>query len=418
MPQEINKPITFKAYFTYVVDGQSFGKTGLADVTVDVYGPDGALLVDGEAATEVGDPGSGCYEYELGAADVTVYGDYFAKFATGDTSVEVAEIPDLRECAPWVTRVIQTLTLSESPDGTGIDDSLAGIRQMLRKRLNDLDGGNYSTAELDYCINLAYKETQIATRCHKVEKTYNTSGAIKKVSTTPVAGGTDYVVGDELTLVDGAASGGTVRVCAVSAGGVVTGVQLVDAGSGYTTGTKTVTGGTGNDDCTISVRSLEAVLTANTHTYDISPIFEVLELSLDDVPLSKAELGDQKKTNVDDYPIGPQWNTEGAGTPEKYMQVTGSSVRLHPKPDSGAATTTMRVHGYATAPDLQADADYPTAVPEGYAVPAILSRAEEEARKMRSTSASNAAIVPLLHEQWKDICKMQNASLKGERWAW
>jgi hypothetical protein len=411
MPQEINKAITFKAYFTYVVDGQSFGKTGLADVTVDVYGPDGALLVDGEAATEVGD--SGCYEYELGAADVTVYGDYFAKFATGDTSVEVAEIPDLRECAPWVTRVIQTLTLAESPSGTGIDDSLAGLRQMLRKRLNDLDGGKYTTGELDYCINVGYRETQIATRCHKEERTYNTTGAVKQIATTPAVGGADYSVGDVLTLAS-PCSGVTAKVCAVSAGGVVTGVKLLTAGSAATVAAHdtTVVPDVGTD-CTVSVRSLEPVFAASTHTYNISPIFEIIEITVDDEPLSKFEVGDKKKKSDE-----RNWNADTEDTPTEWMQVTGASVRVHPTPNSAAATNTLRVHGYATASDLQADDDYPTAIPGSYAVSAILDRAEAEARKMRSTAAENAVLAPRLLDSWLMWCKIMTASLRGERWAW
>ena len=46
-------------------------------------------------------------------------------------------------------------------------DELEGL---MRLRLNDSDEGNYSTAELDYCINIAYYETQMLARCHKARK--------------------------------------------------------------------------------------------------------------------------------------------------------------------------------------------------------------------------------------------------------
>jgi hypothetical protein len=56
------------------------------------------------------------------------------------------------------------------------------------------------------------------------------------------AGGTGYVVGDILGVVQGGASGGTVRVTTVS-GGVITGLALVTPGTGYAIGASLVTSG-------------------------------------------------------------------------------------------------------------------------------------------------------------------------------
>lgn len=75
---------------------------------------------------------------------------------------------------------------------------------------------------------------------------------------TVVAGGTGYAVGDLLSVVDGTASGGVVRVSTV-AEGVVTAVTVETGGSGYTTGTKTTTNNSGSGtECTIGVSTVTA----------------------------------------------------------------------------------------------------------------------------------------------------------------
>lgn len=71
------------------------------------------------------------------------------------------------------------------------------------------------------------------------------------------AGGTGYVIGDILNLVQGTAYGATVRVVTVYAG-AVTSVTLVTGGIGYTTGVGlATTGGTGSG-CTITIASVTA----------------------------------------------------------------------------------------------------------------------------------------------------------------
>jgi hypothetical protein len=68
------------------------------------------------------------------------------------------------------------------------------------------------------------------------------------------AGGTGYAVNDILTVVQGGASGGTVKVTTVS-GGVVTGLSIQTLGSGYVNANGlTTTGGTGTG-CTVNITS-------------------------------------------------------------------------------------------------------------------------------------------------------------------
>lgn len=72
---------------------------------------------------------------------------------------------------------------------------------------------------------------------------------------TVAAGGTGYVVGDILNIVQGSAYGGTVTVTSVYAG-AVTAVTVTTGGIAYTTGSGlTTTGGTGTG-CTITIASV------------------------------------------------------------------------------------------------------------------------------------------------------------------
>lgn len=80
-----------------------------------------------------------------------------------------------------------------------------------------------------------------------------TNTAINTVSVA--AGGTGYIVGDVLNVVQGSAWGGTVTVSSVYAG-AITGVTVTTGGSGYTTGSGlSTTGGTGTG-ATITIVSV------------------------------------------------------------------------------------------------------------------------------------------------------------------
>ena len=78
---------------------------------------------------------------------------------------------------------------------------------------------------------------------------------IKVLTTTPVAGGTAYAVGDRFFILTG--TGGVGRVTAVS-GGVVTAVELLSGGKDYAVATAATAkiDGAGNDGLTVAVASL------------------------------------------------------------------------------------------------------------------------------------------------------------------
>ena len=99
-----------------------------------------------------------------------------------------------------------------------------------------------------------------------------TSGAriaagVTGINTVPTAGGTGYLVGDILTCSVGG-TGARVIVTAINPGGIVTGIELVAAGTatGFTVGTgKATTGGTGTG-CTIEVTSIGVTCLVTTAT--------------------------------------------------------------------------------------------------------------------------------------------------------
>lgn len=79
-----------------------------------------------------------------------------------------------------------------------------------------------------------------------------TGGYVTEIANAPVAGGSGYLVGDTLTLSGGTAA--KVIVTKVSSG-AVTEVQLIQPGYSYSTGTKSVTGGSGSS-CQVRVTAV------------------------------------------------------------------------------------------------------------------------------------------------------------------
>lgn len=255
---------------------------------------------------------------------------------------------------------IGTITPEESASLTSttatvieLADTLDGIVTRLRNRMHDLGISNYTTAELKRAILEAYRTIKMAAKCHKKTIEISTiAGRIGKVALAPTAGGTGYAEGNVLTISTGGA-GGTVEVVGVSSG-VVTGVRLLTAGSGYTTGTgKATTGGSGTL-CTVNIEELEPVLTAGTHTYDVSPLFEVFEASIGDRQLDIVKMNDRGKGKQD-------WNNTPNNDPTALMQISGSQIRVHPTFDANS----LGVIGTLAAA--------PTAAGTGYAVDEVLT---------------------------------------------
>ena len=186
----------------------------------------------------------------------------------------------------------------------------------LRYRLNDADSGAYSAAELSYCINLAYRETCAASKCHKIST--------------------------DITLVGG------------------------------------------------------------THSYDTG-LFEPIEVSRSGNVLDRVNLGDMGVSLE-------SWNATASGVPAKWMQLTGSTIRVNPTPSAGA---TLTVHGFGVPSADLTGSDTAEAIPTGYADTAVLDRAEAEARRMRVTLANNASVYAALMQLWQGWVQEIRSAVKG-----
>jgi hypothetical protein len=102
------------------------------------------------------------------------------------------------------------------------------------------------------------------------------AAGVTAVNPVPTAAGSNYVIGDVLTCSVGG-TGAQVIVTSISAGGLVTGIELTHAGTvtGFTVGTgRATTGGTGTG-CTIEITSVGAtalITTATAHWFHRSEI--------------------------------------------------------------------------------------------------------------------------------------------------
>jgi hypothetical protein len=88
--EQLGNALRFFAFFT----ASRIGKTGLSDVTVDVFNPAGTKIVT--AATVTGElTGSGVYYYDLASGSVSAKGEYLAIFKTADATVDAKHMPSL-----------------------------------------------------------------------------------------------------------------------------------------------------------------------------------------------------------------------------------------------------------------------------------------------------------------------------------
>lgn len=78
-------------FFAFYV-ANKIGKTGLTDVTVDVYKRDGTKIVTNGAATALG---GGLYRYTMAANLNTAEDMYVAIFKTADATVDPQHVPSM-----------------------------------------------------------------------------------------------------------------------------------------------------------------------------------------------------------------------------------------------------------------------------------------------------------------------------------
>lgn len=134
-------------------------------------------------------------------------------------------------------------------------------------------------------------------------------------------------------------------------------------------------------------------LTSGTATYDTTTVFEPISVTHNSIILEKTTIGDLEAAI-------PSFSATAAGTPVKWLHTTGGTIMLYPKPDGTADDYAAIVYGYAYPTDM-GSSDTPDALADGYAVSALLDRAEAEARMMRSSYGANPQLAELRMGNWR-----------------
>ncbi len=141
---------------------------------------------------------------------------------------------------------------------------------------------------------------------------------------------------------------------------------------------------------------VSVALTAGVHTYSVSPLFGVVEVSYQGATLNVADLEDMAN-------LSQAWDGAAAGTPTAAVQLTGSSLRLFPPPDTGDHP--LIVHGYATSEALVATTDAVTSIPVGFASDALLEGAKAFAYKARASHPTNVALAAEAAAKFEALCQ-------------
>lgn len=243
-----------------------YGTIGVENPTgsVDVYGNPAhsiSMVVEGGAPLAIAtaiyqNKSIGCYTN--GTTSVAVTDPYTGNIAT------------INFFRPTYNTVFTTLVVHGL---TGFTTATAtAIQAAVFAYLNDLQIGEGLTISGIYAAALAIMPN-IAQPLFSIQAVYAGLTPSSLGSFAPV-GGAGYVVGDILTVVQSGASGGTVKVAAVTAG-VPSALTFVTPGTGYTPASGlATTGGTGTG-CTISLTAVSA-----NGTVDIATAFNAVVLGV------------------------------------------------------------------------------------------------------------------------------------------
>lgn len=132
MLEQQGNALVFTAFYT----ASKVGKTGLADVTVDVY-EGGTLIITGDSASEIG---GGLYSYTLGSVEVDANAHYYAVFKTADATVDQKHIPAMWIVGrAWVNRVDDDVTSRASAATALSTAEWTNARALLIDNLANLD---------------------------------------------------------------------------------------------------------------------------------------------------------------------------------------------------------------------------------------------------------------------------------------
>ncbi|MEI6532499.1 MAG: hypothetical protein WCO06_01525 [Candidatus Roizmanbacteria bacterium] len=91
---------------------------------------------------------------------------------------------------------------------------------------------------------------------------------VTTINTTPVNGGTNYVVGDTITIVGG--TGATATITSIRTGGIATELRLITGGSGYGVSASSATTSGSGTGCTVQITAVASPSTSTLILKDVS----------------------------------------------------------------------------------------------------------------------------------------------------
>lgn len=376
------RPVGQIAYFYAQFTEGGAGKTGLSDVTFTISRDIATTVKTGEAGAEVSaSRHPGLYYYALPAVDADTAGDHIATAHTDDSDVDNQDVPCLVVLSG---QVIPTATIP----GVAMSDQLTYLLRALRLRLDDLEGGAYIDEDLTSCINWALRDTELLGRCHV------TSEAIVLVAGTDSYAPT-YVFDP-------------IRVTRA-------GVPLE-----ITSYEKLLLGSMANPEAGVPARVAQK--TGDYLVFSPTPAAVECDFDADADTVVLAAHGLPDATALQFAEIN---TTTGITTLTTYYVVNAASGTFQVAATAGGTPLTLTgdgdgsfvvgavVEGYGYSAAMTSGTDRPTSIPTAYRVPAILARAEQYAREMRSSDQYNLNVAAKRDAEWQEYCRLMREATQG-----
>jgi len=390
------------------------GVEGLT-VLFTFYDPEGDVI-SGQSDVPATEERDGVYSCVLPLAKITDEGLYSAVAATTSEDVDCQELTEF---------ALVAAAYEPTDPSWALDNTLVGLLTALRMRLNDADAGNYDSDELGFCLNLAYRETVVESRCNtdRVETalehdvhTYSGGKVFDPIEVmvddVPLKRTNLQDIGVSILGWDGTpadrptqwlpVSGSWLRLhpsphVYSSAGGIfeVVGAPAVADVFTAVVGLAGVEVEAGAVDDTIlnwfGLTGLESPSEAAAAMVDVLNAWGYVTASAVGAVVT--------------------WAVEGIVS-DAVDFVFGGAAIDYSGPEG--AVTTLVLYGYAYPEPLVEEGDTPYALPDGYAVQVMLDRAEAEARKLRPQMAANVRLYEVLMARWQAACVAIAAGMRGK----
>lgn len=370
-------------YAQFTVGGA--GATGLSDVTFTITRDVATTVKTGEAGAEVSaSRHPGLYYYALPAVDAATAGDYIATAHTTNSDVDNKDVPCLVVLSG---QVIPTATIP----GVAMSDQLTYLLRQLRLRLDDLESGAYIDEDLTSCINWALRDTELLGRCHVTSETLVLVAGTDAYALTYVFDPIRITIGGaplEITSYEKLLLGAMANPAAGTPTRVAqkTGDYLVFSPTPAAV------------DCSIEGGTADTITDAAHGIGEWSPLrFE----SLTGVTgINTGVTYYARDITTDTFKVA---SSIGDAALELTVATTAS----------GTYTPLAVVEGYGYSAAMTSGTDRPTSIPTAYRVPAILARAEQYAREMRSSDQYNLNVAAKRDAEWQEYCRLMREATQG-----